>query len=80
MKLTITRNDVPTILSAFNLPRETEVVFVVDQPKHLGANASIIRSMLQSMGGKLEAIKVVREVFEIGLKEAKDLIDGIWEK
>jgi ribosomal protein L7/L12 len=38
---------------------------------------SDIRALLER-GNKIEAIKRVRELTGVGLKEAKDYLDGLW--
>jgi ribosomal protein L7/L12 len=63
------------------LRRSQDVVVVPPAPSaQLGGDASTEVQMLLAQGKKIEAIKRVRELTGLGLKEAKDYVDALQQE
>jgi large subunit ribosomal protein L7/L12 len=77
-----------TVMQLSELVKEMEEIFGVSAAAPVAAVAAAPAAaaaveeksefdvILQSAGKKINVIKVVREITKLGLKEAKDLVDG----
>jgi hypothetical protein len=59
------------------LRRALRIVAVALGHGDVAAPAVVVRPLRQQNGRKIEAIKIVREMTGMGLKEAKDWVEGL---
>ena len=78
MKLTLSIKEATRVLNNHFTDLLGDVVVEIDNPDTEALKDIVLEKIRSLSGNKIQAIKYIRCVSGMGLKESKDVIDAIW--